>query len=554
MGEKISTPSIPRRSFIEGMTAVAAGLGLSKFGIKSLEAKPVEAPQGEVIDGVETFGNANPYTQEQLNSLISEFNINPKEQRQDTYYGSIFVKKSVLDLFSQDNGESMQAFVKRNLEYLSQMLKDAVPPVVGGLNTRRLIILDENAIPPASYHEGYIDNGITDSDGTWFFDTRYIPANSSYYDPIPKVDRGLIHELGHDMLHLNDQYALDVHPTDISQTLRSRIPSLWQTYKNDYKKNVSSDDLMATVGKKMQQFTALQLNRRPNPHNLRETVKDYNGWNSEFPQSVNILLRSQGQTINPSEVKIYRTRSTGGFDKTIDDTVIYTGLLQNLNPNSLFVSQNGVINRTEATLLLEIKGTDGNTYWRWLDARDFNIAQWTNKPDMEIQIANGSELPENFDWTITYKEKATPTATSTTRPTETPQPTATATSTSEPSSTATSKPSSTAIPSSTATQVPTYTPTIQPSATSTPEPSSTAIPSSTATRVPTSSPTTVISTETPFPTNTSNPLISPTSKPEQPIHSPTRVPSVNPTEQPPRVPPVGPNKHYYAAPVILVNG
>ncbi len=220
-----------------------------------------------------------------------------------------------------------------------------------------------------------------------------------------------MHETTHQILHLNDQYRLDVNPQDLAPGLRNLLPDAWRKYVGDQKVGVSDQDLMVNDGPKLQQFSSLQISRRPNPHDFPTTLKDYTGWNPEFPESVSMVLKSGEKVIPSDQAKIYKSQRVTEGIKTIPDTPIYVGGLSNIDPSILFTLNQvpdywnpteGTIARDEGTLLLTVRDGSGKTYFRWLDIRDFNVVKWLGQNSMEMQVATAGDDPYKFDWKIKY--------------------------------------------------------------------------------------------------------------------------------------------------------
>jgi hypothetical protein len=361
-----------------------------------------EAASAVLVDSVETYGQNNPLSQIQFDDLKTKLNQNPLRLSRNTFYVTYFIQNSYYRQFLSDNGETLQAFLKRNSDQLSNMLKTADPPISGGLTVRRLIVIDDLVLFPISYAAGYETAGFMDSDGVFAFTGRYLPSQCAYYDAASRVDYGLLHELGHQVLRLNDQYNLDVNPGSLfGDGLINTLPEAWKTYFNSYRINVSNEDLMAVQGKKIQKFTALQLTRRQ-PHNFSQSLNDYLGWNPEFSPSVNLILKNGSAVVTPKTVRIYRSES-GETAKIISGVPVYSGPLTGVNPASLFPPPvNSLIPDNSATLLLVAADNADNVYYRWLDIRDFNTAFWTGSSQMTVQTGSSTSAPTAIDWLIQY--------------------------------------------------------------------------------------------------------------------------------------------------------
>ncbi len=116
-------------------------------------------------------------------------------------------------------GENIQMFLNRHFSKMTSMIQNgnewisASGQQVKEIKLRRLIVIEDDVVPEASWHLGYIANGFKDSDGVWgypFIGKPYNPQQNPWWDPVNKIDWGNIHEMFHTVFHVTDHYGLDV--------------------------------------------------------------------------------------------------------------------------------------------------------------------------------------------------------------------------------------------------------------------------------------------------------------------------------------------------------
>lgn len=174
---------------------------------------PVEVPISKVIEGIETYGDDKPLTQQELDILRLKLNNEFAAGQTPMDPQTIYITELV---FPRDYAdipihmeESYQRFLTRHTEELDRMLKEASPDL-GGIRMRRLIVVNEDVCISGSWHNGWIDGGLTDSDGAeglWFH-YPYVPTQSGYFDSAARLDRGRNHETFHS-IHGPDIYPLE---------------------------------------------------------------------------------------------------------------------------------------------------------------------------------------------------------------------------------------------------------------------------------------------------------------------------------------------------------
>lgn len=377
--------------------------------------------ESEIIDNVETYGDKNPLTQAQLTKLYEKLNsVVEREMRDNTYYGSISVGKATYESFRNimDGGESVQAFIKRHEAVFNQMVHEQPYPDTNKLSIRRLIVLDDGVeIPHFSLNEF-----IKDSDGGWNLGSKYVPTEADYYDKNLRIDYGLLHELGHAVFHLPDQYSLDFikHNDTDTNPLLVNMPSKWTKYgaydRIDIGKNLMGAQLQRKEDRRIGLHSNLQLLRRAPSNevhiNKRYVTEALWKFPYELPQTVTF---SFGKEYENATVQVFRTVSavvpTDKQKKALELVETYVNPVDGeltLSKEKLFQppqNEYNLIESENATLFIVITGLDGELSFRWMDIRDFNIPYWQGHRDhvtMNFSLASEKDDPNTFDWTIKY--------------------------------------------------------------------------------------------------------------------------------------------------------
>lgn len=432
--ENQNSSRLSRRKLLQLSGGAAAGLALGVVK-PDLGSKPREARASvtsETIDGVETFGHNQPLDQSQHDALVAEKNaqFGNRTLNNNTYYMTAYVTESQYERFAADNGESPQWFHTRHINALRDMLRGANPTITtlnpvtglkdGGIILRRLVVIKEGVRYPSSFFSTYLSKGWKDSDGTFIVpsnrlvinDGRYVAAEQPNYNRFMNTDYGYIHELGHDVLHLNDQYALSVLRSDhVDQALLNILPYPWQEYLPGHRSDIARDDTMANMGPRVGEYTAWQLKRRIYPHDFAYTkATDLTGWPYELPGLVKFeLRRTNNELISPSSIIFYRTQPTEvqntWYEKRLPAVAVYQSASNVVKPTDLFErTSSGVIKDESATLLMIIRDatTNGN-FFRWIDIRDFHLCLWQKKTVMRMYVASASDSPTSFPYKIDYQ-------------------------------------------------------------------------------------------------------------------------------------------------------
>jgi len=403
-----------------------------------------EFSKKEEIDGLETYGDQDPLTQDELSLLITELNSRERAMRADTYYSTFFITDKAYDQFPIDEKESFQNFLRRQITEMSRMLKDGQPPVKGGVEVRRLIIVKEGVSCPGSYDLSYLEerNRINDSDGTYFipdlwteyFDNEkdgfFKPSNTivlpaprpPYYNSEEGLHYGLIHELLHQITHFPEPYALsyfDYRPSlaiDENAVELQDVPPQWKYYDIIKGRNDLGNTIMTNANSRLGPYESWFFYRREmagDTHNLEKTMREAT-WSApnDIPEC---SIISFGKDYADSQVFVYRTTGNDN-ERSINSTPLVIARLDSAgsfiigNPFKEFTyldRRGGGILACEGTLLIKVY-KNGVVHVRWMDVRDFNLAYWRGHEStvkMEMNIASEADDPQAFDWTIKYEDQ-----------------------------------------------------------------------------------------------------------------------------------------------------
>lgn len=363
-----------------------------------------------LINELETYGHQQPLSKEEWNRLKKQLNSTPSEIRPDTYYGTFFINHNVYTQFLlENNNESIQSFLLKHEQKLNQML--GVGDEQSRAKFRRVIVLkDEDKI-----EIGEVGGQLKDSDGDWFFSTPYKLGQAAYYDKTERIDYGLLHEVGHSMLYLPDQYSLDFQ--NDQATAVADLPKQWQVYHASRRNDISND--LMSAGRFLNKYSLMQLRRRLPTQDVHNKEKSREGnwfFPNEIPARINLDFGSQ---FAGAKMQICRSfepnpdKRPSPYERKKDLGVLgeFTlspdGLIKFNRDKLLHPTQDKVIEAEISTLLLKITDNKGEKYVRWLDVRDFNIAYWLGHKDeanMKMKAASKTDTPEGFNWEIQYSK------------------------------------------------------------------------------------------------------------------------------------------------------
>lgn len=432
---------ITRRTFIRtgGLAALGLALGVnlkSRNGTMPAEkASAVESkttsettlnsdPEFKTIinHGIEVFGNENPITNKDIPQFVDFLNNRDKDVKLDpiTYYGTIFVYKDVYKQFPEDNGESLESFLSRHEQALTEIIINA-----GGSQIRlnKLVILDAEI----GESVGGVDK-IEKSDGFWILNQIYRPFTSPYYDSKTHIDWGLEHELGHGVLHQRDGYPLNMQYNEnlvlTTETLQAlgNIPTQWRSYIPSDRTDTGRD-IMSSVGSytshkyrneevyPLGRYMSLDLLNRIKTNRVH--VKERVSWTfpNEIPKVSNLFF---GPDYADQEIELYRSFEVDpdkrpdyytrkkALEKIGTYTLSEKGVLTLLK-DDIFIPEaedNNLIKAEDCVLFIKTK--DGKAC-RWMSVTDFNIPYWLGneeEADMYLKMATASDQPDTFPWYI----------------------------------------------------------------------------------------------------------------------------------------------------------
>lgn len=392
-------------------------------------ATPVsyDGPPPQVVDGLQTYGQEQPLTGEELSALVRFLNTNPPALEEDTYYATFLASETAFQTFAQDEGESLQAYLVRHVAWMDRALKAANPPVEGGLVARRFIILTDGVFESDGDVRGidYAAHGLLDSDGAWSFIDTYCHKSCSRYNlgitgmillGVPlDLSTALLHEWAHSVFHLPDHYGLDYHLQYDHYGVLVGIPEEWQSYSAGGRLDISRGGfVMGGGGFTLRHYSALQLERRRTlriTHNLQAVGIELAGFVGEVPQDVSWDF---GPSFAGAQVLVYQTEwaDQGGFllyGKVLSPNSVFDGYLDEfgrVDVGNLFAGYEITVPHAEGVLFIKVIN-GGETWFRWMDIRDFNLAYWhgfTNSVLMRMDLASAADDPYQFSWEIEYRE------------------------------------------------------------------------------------------------------------------------------------------------------
>lgn len=178
------------------------------------------------------------------------------------------------------------------------------------------------------------------------------------------------------------------------------LPKNWRSYFPSR----TSKDLMAS-GRTLEPYNAQLLMRRKNPHDLKDTIKDYQGWPLEIPEEMNAVFTSEDQIVEPASIDFFQTVKEKDKEKTLTPEPVYTTRSSIIEPRKMFKAKEGIIDREGGTLLARIIDKNGKEFFRWMDIRMFNMALWNKKNTLHMQVVsndNPIEFPKDFNEDIQY--------------------------------------------------------------------------------------------------------------------------------------------------------
>jgi len=386
------------------------------------EAGPQEAPeliQSLSINNVKTYGNTEPLVEADLKKLYTSLNTKKEQLDDHTLYSTIFVSEDTYKNFDNDKYQgSFQEFLVNHFRVLNSALeqgsiKTDTPALK--VELRRLVVLQNGVQPPDTFD---LTKNISDSDGGLFFVDDYDPAKAAFFNKNNNIDNGLIHEIGHSLLHLPDGYALDMsiqpnQPTDI-------LPEQWQSYSASHR-NDTGNDLMSTNAPEINEHSMLQLARREDIHSPDTVVEASWTFPNEIPDQ---MIFDFGPFMKDLQLNLYQSyeidpnKRVNEYNES-DDYYRIKGMRQidSLQTNSageIEINYDNLnINPTEfnmipaesSTYLIVGKDKTGKQVFRWFDIRDLNLAAWKNHKDsvvMQLNMATQNDNPKTFDWKINY--------------------------------------------------------------------------------------------------------------------------------------------------------
>ncbi len=427
----VSILPVGRRTFLKGVIAALAGTAIAlkvREEIKQSDAssvkdaepidvvEPEEESSSTLIDEIETFGDERPLAYFELERLRLQLNDEQKEMDSSAFYLTVGATQESILSFKQDK-ENLQTYLKR----LEEKWNEILLPLNMNFVVRRVIIVDDETIFPRSRNPTYVNDGFSDSDGTWIFGKDDGYNWNNYYSEILGLNIAHLHELGHAVLHLQDGYSVDYNGRkDLS--MLNDLSEQWREY-HSYMRPEYSHDLM-TLGPDASQYLDLspfwisEIDKR-----LREgTIHDLSAisegqglnpdkWSTDFPEKVTIKpLISDDAILSVTSMEIYASSLDGsgssGYSKIMEESSVYIGVGLEISTASLFKGTE-FVNVADSTLLVRVTDTSGQTHWRWLDIRDFIMAKRTvldsSVVQMFVRVVDSNDSPQDpAVWKIEY--------------------------------------------------------------------------------------------------------------------------------------------------------
>lgn len=400
-------------------------VGLAEASTVGKRILPTESAdilsERQLIDGLETFGSKEALKQGELRSLINQLNSQDKKKESRAFTATVFVQETVYKNFLEKHGESFPLFITRHSEEFDKMLKNAPRPHSEGFQSLRLIVVrDDVDVSPHA-------NGVTDSNGSWFFQKDYDPTKSSYYDSEDGIDYEIFHEWGHNILNLPDAYALDF-PFVNGVVAEYKYPQCMSDISHEWRNyivgNTPSNSIMAypfpygyrDTGKTLGVHPSLQIGRRQSVGGIQKSLHERG---RAFPNEIpNLTKIDVGKRFAGSKIEIYRSKRDGSYDdqlstgeviKTFTDEPIISTIIGSegvFEINDPFpTNSQGMVSGHEGLLLMKIYGRNDQLHFRYIDIRAFNEAYWLGFKEqvkMTVMMSSNKIKPENFNWYVLF--------------------------------------------------------------------------------------------------------------------------------------------------------
>ena len=379
---------------------------------------PYREPVSQLIDGLWTYGQDQPLTEEELAGLVGFLNSDPLPMEEDAYYVTFLASETAYGAFAQDYGESLQSYFLRHVAWMDRQIRAADPPVEGGLVARRLIVIEDGIWDHHLDVRGfdYLAHGLEDSDGAWSFIERYCPDRCGFYNQELGLDFGLMHEWIHAIFKLPDHYALDFHAQYGRSGVLAEIPEPWRSYWAGDRPDISRTDFaMGGGGSTLRSYSALQLAERRARGIVHDPERAWSELNFLNQVPTNVVW-DLGSGLAGAGVTVYRSQpcpswyfnSDASACKTMNPVPVLEGQLDEqgrIAVGNLFAGYENIVPMKEGVLFIRVQAGE-EILFRWLDVRDFTLAIWEGFGDsvmMRFNLASADDNPENFAWEVEYE-------------------------------------------------------------------------------------------------------------------------------------------------------
>lgn len=241
---------------------------------------------GIFIDNIETFGDDAALDADQAQSLVKTFNqenLQTTDMDPYTHYSTEYVMERNYREWKNQNTlsnqpESYQSFLGRHNAEIDTMLKVSSSYLTGGLKCRRLIVVKngvmegKNALTyfPESPYRPLDSDGSVGGYISWPYDNV---KKSSFWDSNRSLDKGLIHEAGHGILQLPDEYPIETDfmaagPINLASELAFK--KLFQQNSREYSRLPDEQKQIIDILKKTLDSNGLPLRLKLDPNKVTE--------------------------------------------------------------------------------------------------------------------------------------------------------------------------------------------------------------------------------------------------------------------------------------------
>ena len=264
-------------------------------------------------------------------------------------------------------GMDPSEFIDRHVQRMNQILANSgVEIVIDAPNIRYVESMTADQRGPWNVANS----------GNWPLTGGFDPTKLGYWNATEQMDYGLLHEWGHSVLGLWDDYGFDVHAVDAAHPFDAGNTRVY----------TGPDGLMGAdmMNGRISAWQAMLLNRWVaegvglDPHGHVGITND------DIPRETVLRLDA---SLAGREISIYQSFNDGGT-KRMNPLAVFSG---NVNPDGTFAFDSGALfgeilgaanagdqsnlARTSSGTVLVGVNTDSGTQYYWLDLSDFVMAR-----------------------------------------------------------------------------------------------------------------------------------------------------------------------------------